>query len=153
MSDPLTASDFWPLILKLPHDERVLLAKLALRAAAQGDSSAAAYAAAPPALPDKRRPVRLLSRDAMLPSLNEVIVVPATRTIRGIDTEVILTEDDGMPTACALNFDHVSLARSEGANRCNDCPIGRRSLARGRARSARRLRLRAQRIASRVRVT
>jgi len=113
MSDPLTASDFWPLILKLPHDERVLLAKLALRAAAQGDSSAAAYAAAPPALPDKRRPVRLLSRDAMLPSLNEVIVVPATRTIRGIDTEVVHTADDGMPAACALNFDHVSLARKE----------------------------------------
>ncbi|MEI9940650.1 MAG: type II toxin-antitoxin system PemK/MazF family toxin [Pseudomonadota bacterium] len=65
------------------------------------------------ALPDKRRPVLLLSRDAMLPSLNEVIVVPATRTIRGIDTEVVLTEDDGMPTACALNFDHVSLARKE----------------------------------------
>jgi len=52
MSDPLTASDFWPLILKLPHDERVLLAKLALRAAAQDDSSAPAYAAAPPA-PDE----------------------------------------------------------------------------------------------------
>lgn len=65
------------------------------------------------ALPDKRRPVLLLSRDAVLPSLNEVIVVPATRTIRGIDTEVVLTEDDGMPTACALNFDHVSLARKE----------------------------------------
>ena len=47
MSDPLTASDFWPLILKLPHDERVLLAKLALRAAAKDDSSAPAYAAAP----------------------------------------------------------------------------------------------------------
>lgn len=48
MSDPLTASDFWPLILKLPHDERVRLAKLALRAAATDDSSAEAYAAAPP---------------------------------------------------------------------------------------------------------
>jgi len=47
------------------------------------------------ALPDKRRPVLLLSRDAMLPSLNEVIVVPATRTVRGIDTEVVLTEDGG----------------------------------------------------------
>jgi len=52
MSDPLTASDFWPLILKLPHDERVQLAKLALRAAASDASSAAAYAAAPPA-PDE----------------------------------------------------------------------------------------------------
>jgi mRNA interferase MazF len=65
------------------------------------------------ALPDKRRPVLILSRDLVLPSLNEVIVVPATRTIRGIDIEVVLTEDDGMPTACALNFDHVSLARKE----------------------------------------
>ena len=64
------------------------------------------------ALPDKRRPVLLLSRDAMLASLNEVIVVPATRTIRGLDTEVVLTEDDGMPTACALNLDHASLASS-----------------------------------------
>ncbi len=49
MGDPLTASDFWPLILKLPHDERVRLAKLALRAAAHDDSSTAAYAATPPA--------------------------------------------------------------------------------------------------------
>lgn len=65
------------------------------------------------ALPDKRRPVLILSRESALPSLNEVIVVPATRTIRGIDTEVVLTEDDGMPTSCALNFDHVSLARKE----------------------------------------
>jgi hypothetical protein len=52
MSDPLTASAFWPLILKLPHDERVRLAKLALRAAAHDDSAAAAYAAAPPS-PDE----------------------------------------------------------------------------------------------------
>ena len=42
------------------------------------------------ALPDKRRPVLILSRDSVLPRLNEVIVVPATRTIRGIDTEVVL---------------------------------------------------------------
>ncbi|HEX4341721.1 MAG TPA: hypothetical protein VH062_37690 [Polyangiaceae bacterium] len=46
MSEPLTAHDLWPLVLKLPHDERVRLAKLALRAAATDD--AAAYRAAPP---------------------------------------------------------------------------------------------------------
>jgi mRNA interferase MazF len=61
--------------------------------------------------PDKRRPVLLLSRDAVVDSLSEVIVVPATRTIRGIATEVLVSADDGMPTACALNFDHVSLAQ------------------------------------------
>jgi len=43
MATPLTASDFWPLILKLPHEECVRLAKLALRAGADG----AAYAATP----------------------------------------------------------------------------------------------------------
>jgi len=48
MSGPLTASDFWPLILKLPHDQRVQLAKLALRAAASDDLSLVAYAAVPP---------------------------------------------------------------------------------------------------------
>jgi mRNA-degrading endonuclease toxin of MazEF toxin-antitoxin module len=42
--------------------------------------------------------------------LNEVVVVPVTRTVRGISTEVLLTQDDGMPVAGALNFDHVSLA-------------------------------------------
>jgi mRNA interferase MazF len=61
--------------------------------------------------PDKRRPVLLLTRDAVIETLNEIIVVPATRTIRGIPTEVVLTPEDGMPVACALNFDHVALAQ------------------------------------------
>ena len=63
------------------------------------------------ALPDKRRPVLLLTRDDVLDSLNEIIVAPATRTIRGIKSEVVLTPEDGMPTSCALNFDHVALAQ------------------------------------------
>jgi mRNA interferase MazF len=63
------------------------------------------------AAPDKRRPVLLLTRDEVIDSLNEIIVVPVTRTIRGIATEVLLSSDDGMPTGCALNFDHVSLAQ------------------------------------------
>ena len=46
--------------------------------------------------------------------LNEIIVVPATRTIRGLMTEVVLTIADGMPAACALNFDHVALAQRSG---------------------------------------
>jgi mRNA interferase MazF len=62
-------------------------------------------------LPDKRRPVLVLTRNEVIDSLNEIIVVPATRTIRGLTTEVLLTPDDGMPVACALNFDHLSLAQ------------------------------------------
>ena len=64
-------------------------------------------------LPDKRRPVLILTRDEVIHQLNEIIVVPVTRTIRGLSTEVILTPDDGMPVVCALNFDHVSLAQRE----------------------------------------
>ena len=63
------------------------------------------------AAPDKRRPVLILTRDEVIDALNELIVVPATRTIRGLETEVLLSPEDGMPTACALNFDHVSLAQ------------------------------------------
>ena len=55
----------------------------------------------------------VLTRDEVLNTLNEIIVVPATRTIRGLETEVVLTTDDGMPAECALNFDHVSLAQRD----------------------------------------
>ena len=61
--------------------------------------------------PDKRRPVLLLARQEVTEVLNEIIVVPATRTVRGLTTEVPLTHEDGMPTTCALNFDHISIAQ------------------------------------------
>jgi mRNA interferase MazF len=63
------------------------------------------------AAPDKRRPVLLLTRDQVMPHLNEIIVVPATRTIRGIESEVVLSLEDGMPAACALNLDHLGIVR------------------------------------------
>jgi mRNA interferase MazF len=62
-------------------------------------------------VPDKRRPVLILSRDDVIERLNELIVAPLTRTVRGLATEVVLTADDGMPVTCALNFDHVALAQ------------------------------------------
>jgi mRNA interferase MazF len=64
-------------------------------------------------LPDKRRPVLVLTRDEVIDRLNEIIVAPVTRTVRGLRTEVLLTERDGMPLACALNFDHLSLAQRD----------------------------------------
>lgn len=64
-------------------------------------------------LPDKRRPVLVLTRDEVLDHLNEIIVAPVTRTIRGLRTEMLLTEEDGMPTPCAINFDHLSLGQKD----------------------------------------
>ncbi|HJT68095.1 MAG TPA: type II toxin-antitoxin system PemK/MazF family toxin [Pyrinomonadaceae bacterium] len=63
--------------------------------------------------PDKRRPILILTRDEVIDRLNELIVVPITRTIRGLTTEVVLTAEDGMPVNCALNFDHLSLAQRD----------------------------------------
>ncbi len=59
-------------------------------------------------LPDAgRRPVLVLTRQGAIPVLARVIVVPATRRIRGIPTEVVLGPEDGMPDDCALSFDNV----------------------------------------------
>ena len=55
-----------------------------------------------------RRPFLILTREAAIPVLQRVVAVPATRTIRGAPTEVLLDEDDGMPARCALSFDNVT---------------------------------------------
>lgn len=54
-----------------------------------------------------RRPVCVLTRQEAIPVLRRVTVAPATRTVRGIPTEVRLGRDDGMPDDCALSFDNV----------------------------------------------
>jgi mRNA interferase MazF len=60
-----------------------------------------------------RRPHLLLTRDTAVPVLNVLICVPATRTARGIATEVGLTQDDGMPGDCVLSLDNVTLLPKE----------------------------------------
>jgi mRNA interferase MazF len=55
-----------------------------------------------------RRPACVLTRQAAIPVLTSVLVAPATRTIRGIPTELRLTREDGLPADCALSFDNVA---------------------------------------------
>ena len=57
--------------------------------------------------PDKRRPVLIVARDSAIGVLNSVTIAPITSTIRDIPTEVVLTEDDGLPNTCAANFDSL----------------------------------------------
>lgn len=59
-----------------------------------------------------RRPFLVLTRDEAVPVLNQVLAVPATRTIRGIPTEVVLDVDDGMPDRCALVLDSLTPVRA-----------------------------------------
>lgn len=58
-------------------------------------------------LPDKRRPVLILTRDSILEYLAEVTIAPLTTTIRDIPSEVFLSTADGMKRDCAINFDHI----------------------------------------------
>lgn len=59
------------------------------------------------ALPDKKRPVLLLTRDSVLEYLGEVTIAPITTTVRDIPSEVFLSTVDGMPQDCAVNCDHL----------------------------------------------
>jgi len=54
--------------------------------------------------PDKKRPVIVLTRDSAIPYLSTVTVAPITSTIRGVPSEVVLTEEDGMKGPCAINL-------------------------------------------------
>lgn len=57
--------------------------------------------------PDKKRPVVILTRNSVLEYLNEITVAPITTTIRDIPSEVLLTKEEGLPTDCVINFDHI----------------------------------------------
>jgi mRNA interferase MazF len=70
-----------------------------------------------------RRPAVVLSRDRAIPVLNKIIVAPATRSVRGIPTEVALGPDDGMPDACALSLDNVTMIPKR-ALRARICTLG-----------------------------
>jgi mRNA interferase MazF len=59
------------------------------------------YSFAPP---DKKRPVVVLTRESAITYLSTVTVAPVTSTIRGVPSEVVLNEDDGMKRSCAVNL-------------------------------------------------
>jgi len=54
--------------------------------------------------PDKRRPVVVLTRASAIGYLSTVTVAPVTSTIRGVPSEVVLNEEDGMKGPCAVNL-------------------------------------------------
>ena len=68
--------------------------------------------------PDKKRPVLILTRDSAIGVLNSVTVAPITSTIRRIPTEIVLTEDDGLPSTCAANFDNIQTVPKSNIGDC-----------------------------------
>jgi mRNA interferase MazF len=56
---------------------------------------------------ERQRPVAVLTRNSAIPLLSRLVVAPATRTARGIPTEVALTAADGLKTDCVLSLDNI----------------------------------------------
>ena len=55
-----------------------------------------------------RRPVVILSRDAVIPRHRRALVAPCTTTIRGLVSEVVLEPgEDPVPRRSAVNLDSV----------------------------------------------
>ena len=63
--------------------------------------------------PDKKRPVVVLTRDSSIAYLATVTIAPITSTIRGVPSEVVLDEEDGMKAPCAVNL-HNAVTVSQG---------------------------------------
>ena len=57
--------------------------------------------------PDKRRPVLIIGRQALLDVLQTVTVIPITTTIRGAATEVLLGVEDGLKAPSCANLVNV----------------------------------------------
>ena len=58
-------------------------------------------------LPDKRRPVLVLTRQEVLPLLHTAMVAPVTSTIRGLPSEVPVGVEEGLKHPSAINLDHI----------------------------------------------
>jgi mRNA interferase MazF len=79
---------------------------------ARGEVRICAFAA-----PDKKRPVVVITRDSSLEFLAAATVVPITSTIRGVKSEVILDESDGMKVQCAANLHNTTTVSKDRLGR------------------------------------
>lgn len=69
------------------------------------------------ASPDKQRLVLLLTRADMIPLLETVTVVPLTRMIREVASEVVVGTECGLKEPSAINLHHVVSVPRAGLRR------------------------------------
>lgn len=63
--------------------------------------------------PDKRRPVLVLGRADVLPSLSQIPVIPLSTQARSLAWEVPLTEADGLPSSCVLKPEWIRIVERQ----------------------------------------
>ena len=76
--------------------------------------------------PAGRRPVCVLTRDAVIEVLTAVACAPITRTVRGIRSEVEVGTEEGLPESSAISCDNVITIPSDLLERA---PVGHLDLA------------------------
>jgi len=59
------------------------------------------------ASPDKRRPAVVLTRNSAIGYLSSVTIASITSAIRGVPSEVLLNEEDGMKSSYAVNLHNL----------------------------------------------
>lgn len=75
----------------------------------------------------KRRPVLVVSRDEVIPVLNNVIVAPVTSTIRDIPTCIPVGVDEGIDHDSVATFDNLaSVPKSVLTRRLGQLGVGGR---------------------------
>ena len=67
--------------------------------------------------PDKQRPVVVLTRQSAIAYLSALTVAPITSSVRGVPSEVRLTEADGMKHPCAVNLHNLVTVSKERLGR------------------------------------
>jgi mRNA interferase MazF len=65
---------------------------------------------------DKKRPVVILTRDALIPHLSNLSVAPLTTRVRGISSQVILETFDGISERSAITMDNIQTIPKESLN-------------------------------------
>ena len=77
----------------------------------------------------KSRPVLIVSRDEVIPVLNNVLVAPVTSTIRDIPTCIRVGPDEGIDHDSVAAFDSLAaVPKSVLTTRLGQLGIGRRGL-------------------------
>lgn len=76
---------------------------------------------------EKGRPFLVVSRDAANAVMQRVLVVPVSRRIRGVPSELAMGAEEGLPVASVASFDNVRpFPKSMLVRRLGGLPPGRR---------------------------
>jgi mRNA interferase MazF len=59
------------------------------------------------------RPVLILTRNDAIPKLHWITVAPLTKTIRGLQSEVLLGQGEGLPQPCVVTLDNIAAVEQD----------------------------------------